>query len=48
VAASLVAGALDAGVVDRMMLFYAPIIIGGTETQSPGVAGRRLSASPMR
>lgn len=34
----LVAGALDAGVVDRMMLFYAPIIIGGRDAV-PGVAG---------
>ncbi len=34
----LAAGALEAGVVDRVLLFYAPIIIGGTEAV-PGVAG---------
>ena len=34
----LVAGALEAGVVDRVMLFYAPIIIGGREAV-PGVGG---------
>lgn len=35
----LVAGALEVGVVDRMMLFYAPVIIGGREAV-PGVGGR--------
>lgn len=34
----LVAGALEAGIVDRMVLFYAPIIIGGREAV-PGVGG---------
>jgi diaminohydroxyphosphoribosylaminopyrimidine deaminase / 5-amino-6-(5-phosphoribosylamino)uracil reductase len=34
----LVAGALEAGVVDRMMLFYAPLIIGGRDA-IPGVGG---------
>jgi len=34
----LVAGALEAGVVDRMMLFYAPVIIGGKEAVA-GVGG---------
>ncbi|MFP4249862.1 MAG: bifunctional diaminohydroxyphosphoribosylaminopyrimidine deaminase/5-amino-6-(5-phosphoribosylamino)uracil reductase RibD [Armatimonadota bacterium] len=34
----LVAGALEADVVDRMMLFYAPLIIGGRNA-IPGVAG---------
>lgn len=34
----LVAGALEADVVDRMMLFYAPLIIGGRNAV-PGVAG---------
>lgn len=34
----LVAGALEADVVDRMMLFYAPLIIGGRDAV-PGVAG---------
>ncbi|MFO8078940.1 MAG: bifunctional diaminohydroxyphosphoribosylaminopyrimidine deaminase/5-amino-6-(5-phosphoribosylamino)uracil reductase RibD [Armatimonadota bacterium] len=34
----LVAGALEADVVDRMMLFYAPLIIGGRDAV-PGVGG---------
>jgi len=34
----LVAGALEAGVVDRMMLFYAPIVIGGEDAVA-GVGG---------
>ena len=34
----LVAGALEAGVVDRMLLFYAPLIIGGEDAVA-GVAG---------
>ncbi len=35
----LAGGALEAGVVDRVLLFYAPMIIGGREAV-PGVVGR--------
>ena len=38
----LAAGALEAGGADRRLLFYAPIIIGGTEAV-PGIAGTGAS-----
>ncbi len=40
--ATLAWGALDAGVVDRCLFFYAPIIIGGTNAPS-GVGGNGIS-----
>lgn len=40
--ATLAWGALDAGVVDRCLFFYAPIIVGGTSAPS-GVGGAGIS-----
>jgi diaminohydroxyphosphoribosylaminopyrimidine deaminase / 5-amino-6-(5-phosphoribosylamino)uracil reductase len=40
--AGLAWGALDAGIVDRCLFFYAPIIVGGANAPS-GVEGMGIS-----